>query len=511
MEIRWDNSPQSEKKAPFMDQVFITMMGQPYHLLPIAERLSYKELENREFHFLDEERTVNFNLPAPAPLLRLSVVVPVYNEEKNIIVLLRCMEAQKLAADQFEVLVVNNHSSDHSAEEVIRFSKTSRITVHLIEEPERGCLRAVRTGMDLAVQRLHQVSPCNCGWISIVDADDQVGPDWAGGMILACNEHHADFIRGRTQTYTSLPPRVETLMKTLCDAENRINGYAELVRQRFEEALRGDCNRTYPRWIPRITGPNFVISRAAYIAVGGLDPRPPGDQTSHLANPLLRQGGVVVQLDQSDIVLFRSCREFFRNFSQAGGYGAGFGIGFGDMLSRARNSKSSKKEIEYPNPALVEIGFNEVLNDYQSADQTRQLAGHEFMLRFLGSPPDPNTLYSRVVTGALPPSIPLSSAKSVLVAMTKRLDGIDYRAAERFFQAREHLRLEILKSKEKTLNPDRILKNLIARMSFTGAELPQHVVSILNRLQELPDQDVQKWFDHACQEMENNIFSAIHQ
>ena len=485
------------------------MMGQPYHLLPIAERLSSKELENREFHFLANQRTVNSDLPAPSPLLRLSVVVPVYNEEKSIIDLLRCMEAQKLAADQFEVLVVNNHSNDLSAEEVIRFSKTSGIRVHLIEEPERGCLRAVRTGMDLAVQRLHQVSPCNCGWISTVDADDRVGPNWAGGMISACNEHHADFIRGRTQTFTSLPPQIEILMKNLCDAENRINCYAELARQRFEEALRGECDRTFPRWIPRITGPNFAISRAAYIAVGGLDPRPPGDQASHLANPLLRQGGVVVQLDDPDIVLFRSCRESFRNYSQAGGYGAGFGIGFGDMLSRSRYCEASKKEIEYPNPALVEIGFNEVLEDFQSEDQTRQLAGHEFMLSFLDSPTNPNMLYSRVVSDTLPPMIPLSLAKPVLVEMTKRLGGMDYRAAERFFQAREHLRLEILETKEKKIDPDRIQKNLIARMSFNRAELPDHVVSILKQLQKLPVRDAPEWFDHVCKEMEI-IYSRLY-
>jgi len=101
-------------------------MGQPYHLLPIAERLSSKELENREFHFLANQRTVNSDLPAPSPLLRLSVVVPVYNEEKSIIDLLRCMEAQKLAADQFEVLVVNNLSSDLSAKE--RFSSRASVS-----------------------------------------------------------------------------------------------------------------------------------------------------------------------------------------------------------------------------------------------------------------------------------------------------------------------------------------------------------------------------------------------
>ena len=483
-------------------------MNRPFHLLPIAERFSYKELENRERQFLAKHRTLDSYLPTPAPRLQLSVVVPVYNEEKSITVLLRCLEAQSLAAEKFEVIVVNNNSNDRSSDEVIKFANKSRINVHLIEELVLGCLRAVRTGMDLAVQRLNQVSPCNSGWISILDADDQVGPDWATGMISACKKHRADMIRGKTQTVNPLSPPVEILMKTLCDAENRINAYAELVRQRFEEAQIGDCSRAYPRWFPRITGPNFIISRAAYIAVGGLDPRPPGDQASHLANPILRQGGVVLQLDEPDIVLIRSCRESFRNYREAGGYGAGFGIGFGDMLSRVRKSVLSKNEIEYPNPALVEIGCNKVLEDFYSTDQTRKVAGREFVLRFLDSPSDPNMLYRRAISSNLSASIPLSSVKPVLIDMTKRLGGMDYRAAERFSQAREHLRLGILETKEKTVDPSQVLKDLIVRMGFNQPEVPEHVFSILKRLRELSERDAPGWFNHACQEMES-IYSCI--
>jgi glycosyltransferase involved in cell wall biosynthesis len=491
-----------------MDQVTFAMMDRPYHLLPITERFSLEELENREQHFLAEQRIFGLDLSAPDPHLRLVVVVPVYNEEKSITVLLRCMEAQRLAADQFEVLVVNNNSSDHSAAEVLRFTYSSRIKVHLIEEPERGCLRAIRTGMDLAVQRLSQVSPCNSGWISTVDADDQVSTDWASRMLSACDEHRVDLLRGKTQMIIPLSPQVETIVKILCDAENRTNGYAELARQRFEEAQMEEHSHAYPRWFPRITGPNFIISRAAYIAVGGLDPRPPGDQASHLANPLLRQGSIAVQLDNPEIILFRSCRESFRNFDEAGGYGAGFGIGFGDMLSRARSFETSAKEIEYPNPAIVERGLNHVLEDFQSTDPARQAAGYEFMLQFLNSPPDPNILYNKAISGTLPPMIPLFAAKPVLIEMTKRLGGMDYRAAERFLHAREHLRLALLEIVEKAVDADLIMDKLIARMGFHQTEIPKHVISIIERLQTLPERDAPGWFNHACQEMES-IYSGL--
>lgn len=76
--------------------------------------------------------------------MKASVVIPAHNEEKNIADTIRAVLAQDYP--DFEVIVVDNASTDHTAEVVKAFK-----SVKLVHEPKKGLLSARERGRKEAV------------------------------------------------------------------------------------------------------------------------------------------------------------------------------------------------------------------------------------------------------------------------------------------------------------------------------------------------------------------------
>ncbi len=68
--------------------------------------------------------------------LTISVIIPVRNEEKNIIALLEGLQNQSLAYPKFEVIIANDSSTDSTATLVNNFISTSELDLKLINLPE---------------------------------------------------------------------------------------------------------------------------------------------------------------------------------------------------------------------------------------------------------------------------------------------------------------------------------------------------------------------------------------
>ena len=471
-------------------------------LLPLAERFSSDALQRLENVILAGDGSRGVLDHSPHPDLTLVTVVPALNEEETIGTALSCLAAQDLPAERFEVVVVDNGSRDRTSDIVLEFAGASPVPVHLVREASRGCLSAIQRGMDVACARLAQVRGLGQGLIATIDADDRVGPDWAATLVATVVSSRADMVRGRAQTVTALPPDVDRLVKALCDVENRVNAYAELARLRVDEALEGSAARSYPRWMPRITGPNFAITRAAYVAAGGLDPRPPGDQASHLANALLRSGGAIVLSDDPRLTLLRSRRVSQRNFDQARGYGVGFGMGFGDILACAHDGAAPGRSVDYPDPQWLEAGLQRLLSDLGAGNPATRAAAGAFAAGYLGRPVDPSALCRYGAGPQLPPRLPLLEARALLVEMSRRAGGIDYRAYERCLAAQEHLRQEVLACSGACVDPAPIVRRLLLRMGFPPDDLPARVVEAAAALQGLPGGDRADWFARASCELE---------
>jgi len=100
------------------------------------------------------------------PATFLSVVVACLNEEKNIHFLLNDLERQNYPKELFEVIIVDDHSTDRTADIVSSFSQLNNIRV--ITNHGNGKKQAIRSGVNEARGDL----------ILATDADCRLKRDW---------------------------------------------------------------------------------------------------------------------------------------------------------------------------------------------------------------------------------------------------------------------------------------------------------------------------------------------
>ncbi|HSX28879.1 MAG TPA: glycosyltransferase family 2 protein [Candidatus Saccharimonadales bacterium] len=102
------------------------------------------------------------------PKLKVSVVIPVYNEADAIIPCLDALAAQTVPAD--EIIVVDNASTDGTGNILADYAKTHAITI--LNEPKSGVVFARTTGFDAATGDV----------IGRIDADTHVSPSWVAEL-----------------------------------------------------------------------------------------------------------------------------------------------------------------------------------------------------------------------------------------------------------------------------------------------------------------------------------------
>ncbi len=112
-------------------------------------------------------------LSAPSSLPGVSVVIPFRNEEGMLPGLLEDLVAQDYPSGLFEVILVDDHSTDLSAEAVIRITGSlPNFSMASLENGKRGKREALRTGIGLVRREIILTS----------DADCRVGPGWIRSM-----------------------------------------------------------------------------------------------------------------------------------------------------------------------------------------------------------------------------------------------------------------------------------------------------------------------------------------
>lgn len=91
----------------------------------------------------------------------ISLVIPAYNEGKYIAACLESVE--KYAPDLAEVIVIDNASTDDTADVVARFPR-----VRLVREPRKGLTRARAAGLQAS----------SAPYVAYIDADCRLTPQW---------------------------------------------------------------------------------------------------------------------------------------------------------------------------------------------------------------------------------------------------------------------------------------------------------------------------------------------
>ena len=169
----------------------------------------------------------------------VSVVMPVYNAEATITDAVSAVLRQDYPADRYEVIVIDNASTDRTPDLLAAFAPRVRV----LRETTRGASAARNTGVR-ASRHPH---------IAFIDADCIPDASWLSELVLAATgPGAADLVGGRI---VALEPRspVEIFVETTMDQERAIREYrppsavtANLMARRdllcaiglFDESLR---------------------------------------------------------------------------------------------------------------------------------------------------------------------------------------------------------------------------------------------------------------------------------
>lgn len=173
---------------------------------------------------------------------RLSVLIATRNRceqlEKTLASIADCTDPDGIA---WEIVVVDNGSTDDTSAVVQRFAARARVHVVCVEEPRQGKGRALNTG----------IRACRGEWILFTDDDVRVDPDWLRAVV---HEYNSDpglvGVGGRVELFDPDAARVAV----------RPSRSRRLISQ---EDL-------HPRSIP-IIGCNMSVRRAALEEIGGFD------------------------------------------------------------------------------------------------------------------------------------------------------------------------------------------------------------------------------------------------
>ncbi|MBP2327971.1 glycosyltransferase involved in cell wall biosynthesis [Kibdelosporangium banguiense] len=221
-----------EKRADMAE--FNYQLGQRHTTKDVLERLLLTPMDER---------------------IRLSVILPVYNEAANLPAVLDSLYHQRgIDRELYEIVLVDNNSTDNTVAIAQAFAtEHPDVTLHVVLEPEQGVSCARRTGMRFASvrsrgrsngdERFHLVS---------ADADCRVAPDWLAELFAAMESGKAaigvcDYYYS-PEHFTGRPRLWDAIWKTLrCRA--------------VTFALFG----TFP------DGKGFAVDRDVHDAVGGIE------------------------------------------------------------------------------------------------------------------------------------------------------------------------------------------------------------------------------------------------
>ncbi len=116
------------------------------------------------------------------PSVFVSVIVPCRNEEQNISRLLNSLHLQDYPGDLFEVIVVNDNSTDKTYEVANQYHGIQKLRI--INNKGKGKKSAIRDGISIALGRL----------IITTDADCYMGESWVSIIASYYQEHNPDMI-----------------------------------------------------------------------------------------------------------------------------------------------------------------------------------------------------------------------------------------------------------------------------------------------------------------------------
>ena len=156
----------------------------------------------------------------------ISIIIPAYNEEKNIGQCLQSLKNQNFPADDYEIIVINNVSTDKTGE------IAKKMGVKVIFESKKGVAFALKKGFDEAQGKI----------VAMTDADTAVNPNWLKNMTEAFKkDQEVTSIGGRTffRPRTFLSVIAEPFLNLGCFFFKIANGANAALENKFYHKIGG--------------------------------------------------------------------------------------------------------------------------------------------------------------------------------------------------------------------------------------------------------------------------------
>lgn len=188
-------------------------------------------------------------------MFRLTLIIPTYNRSCELLRALDSVAAQSLDPALWECIVVDNASTDDTAEAVARFA-AEHPTLHIrrVYEPKAGVSHARNRGLREATTEL----------IASIDDDERINPEFLAAYLRFFDAHpEANVAGGKIiAEYPTGRPRWMSRW-TERPIANPMD-YGEQVRPFPKGALPGVTWPTAVRW-PSATGstPSWAVSAAS--------------------------------------------------------------------------------------------------------------------------------------------------------------------------------------------------------------------------------------------------------
>jgi glycosyltransferase involved in cell wall biosynthesis len=185
--------------------------------------------------------------------MQVSVVIATYNRARLLEGTLGALASQEVPRSlQWEIVVIDNNSTDSTAQVVVAFSKTTAIPVRYVFEPLQGLSRARNRGVKEARGSI----------VAFNDDDVLPAPDWIAQVAAAIDRWNAHGVGGRILPRWEVPP------------PRWLTENWRLMRQLAIMDFEGSRLLALPLEArPQVWGANMAFRRELFDRVGEFDPR----------------------------------------------------------------------------------------------------------------------------------------------------------------------------------------------------------------------------------------------
>jgi len=219
---------------------------------------------NRHWTVLPEFRAItprDNSTSTDQPLTTISIIVPYRNEEETIIRCLTCLSKQKYPAGLFEIIAVDDHSTDASFRLVEAFSKSNASCVlrPLSHSSNEGKKAALNLGISASASEL----------ILTIDADCSMGENMLSDLVAFYEKYHPKMIIGPVAMENDVPEWLpnETANDTICETlKNPLHEFQDMEFSCISAFSAVYCDRGKPFLC---NGANLAYQRAAFIEAAG--------------------------------------------------------------------------------------------------------------------------------------------------------------------------------------------------------------------------------------------------